>query len=75
MPASVTCSSMVELEAITADPQGDHLPVRWEVDGVLLSSTVDEIEVHTSHTIRATVHDLRGATTTDEHAITCTPRA
>jgi hypothetical protein len=43
------------------------------VDGVLLSASVDEIEINTSHTIRATVRDLRGATTIDEHAITCTP--
>lgn len=73
MPASVSCNTPVELEAITTDPQGDHLPVRWEVDGVLLAPSVDEIEIDTSHTIRAMVRDVRGATATDEHAITCTP--
>jgi hypothetical protein len=72
MPSSVTCSTVVSLDAVTSDPEGDHNPTRWEVDGVLLESSVTCIKVNEAHTIRAIVEDVRGATKTDTHVITCT---
>ena len=71
MPSIVTCGTNVTLAATTADPDGDHEPTRWEVDGVLLDTSVTSIQIDESHLIRAIVRDARGATTTDEHLIDC----
>jgi hypothetical protein len=72
MPSSVTCGANEELDANVTDPQSDAGPVRWEVDGVLLDTSVDAIDVDTTHEIRAIVRDARGATDIDTHTITCT---
>lgn len=73
LPSTVTCGTVVDLEAITADPDGDHEEPRWIVDGVLLAPDVHAIEVNTGHDIVAVVRDGRGAATTDTHSISCTP--
>lgn len=71
MPSTVTCGASVNLVASAADPQGDHEPTRWEIDGVLLDASVGSIQVNQTHTLRAIVRDSRGATTVDTHSIEC----
>src|SRR5690606_17642878 len=73
MPSSVTCGTIVDLDVDTADVENDIASVRWEVDGVLLDGSLDELEVSAAHEVRVLVRDARGATTVDTHAIACTP--
>jgi hypothetical protein len=72
MPSTVTCSTVVNLVASAGDPEGDHGPVTWFVDGVLMDSSVMSIDITEPHTIQAIVRDARGATTTATHEIDCT---
>lgn len=72
MPSSVSCSSVVPLDAIVDDPDADAGAVRWQVDGVLLHTSVGAITVTETLEIVAKVRDARGATATDTHTITCT---
>lgn len=72
MPSSVACGTLVDLDVDTSDVESDIASIRWEVDGVLLDGSLDEMEVNAAHLIRAIVRDARGATTVDVHAIDCT---
>jgi hypothetical protein len=73
MPNSVTCGTMVDLDADVSDVDSDVSSVRWEVDGVLLDASLDELEITAAHELRVLVRDARGATTLDTHSIGCTP--
>jgi hypothetical protein len=54
MPASVSCSTNVAFDAIVTDPDADAGTVRFEVDGVLLDTSVTTITVDQTHEIVAT---------------------
>ena len=73
MPSSVTCGATVDLDETISDPDGDAGTVEWELDGVLLSPSVTQIEVDEHYDITATVRDARGGSGTDDHEIDCTP--
>jgi phage baseplate assembly protein gpV len=63
---------VVDLDVDASDVEYDIASVRWEVDGVLLDGSVEELEINAAHDIRVTVRDARGATTVDTHEIVCT---
>lgn len=73
MPSSVTCGTTVDLDVDASDVENDIASIRWELDGVLLDGSLDEIEVNAPHQVRVVVRDARGATTVDAHVIDCTP--
>jgi hypothetical protein len=71
IPSSVSCPSVVTLEASTSDPDADLASVRWTIDGVPMESSVSSITMTEPHTFEARAMDSRGAVTSAAKAVGC----
>jgi hypothetical protein len=71
IPATVSCPSNVDLDAIASDPDDDLDTVRWWIDDVLMSASTTSVTFTQGHTVRAVAYDERGAATTATKTITC----